>query len=149
MLIPFDMVQSPQVSRVKNLDQPFRQHDHPIGAPSTKPLDHRPDHEIPHTLESHRPLPKFLGNDGERGAGCLADSERQMAGFAPHRHNKVPARRGTGVHHEILDDLDGEMPGRLKAECRNAIREIEVIVDGLRHMHNLREPGRLFFQFQR
>ena len=83
------------------------------------------------------------------GAGGLADSEGQMAGFAAHGHDKVPARCGVGVHHEILDNLDGDMPGRLKTERRNAIRKIEVIVDGLRHMHNLNAPGHLFLQFER
>ena len=38
MFIPFDMVESTQVLRVKHLDQSFRQHGDPVGASLAQPV---------------------------------------------------------------------------------------------------------------
>ena len=48
--------------------------------------------------------------------GGLADAEREVAGFSPHRDDEVPARRGLRVDHQVLHDLDADVPRGLVAE---------------------------------
>jgi acetyl-CoA C-acetyltransferase len=60
------------------------------------------------------------------------------------------AERGTAWKDVLAGrfDLDGDMPGCLKAERRDAVGKIEVIVYGFRHMHDVNEPGRLLLQLE-
>ena len=57
-----------------------------------------------------------------------------MTGLPSHGDDEVPTRRGLRVHHQILDEIDADVAGRLKSKCRNAVWKIQIIVDGLRHM---------------
>ena len=59
---------------------------------------------------------ELLGDERQRGAGRLADAERQVAGLAAHRDHEVPARGGLGVDHQVLDDLDADVARGLVAE---------------------------------
>ncbi len=54
-----------------------------------------------------------------------------------------------GVHHEILHDFHADMTGRLKAERRNPVRQIQIVIDRFRHMDDLDPADRSRFQFER
>ena len=41
------------------------------------------------------------------------------------------------VDHQVLDQLDADVARRLEAERRDAVRQVQVVVDGLRHVHHL------------
>ena len=64
-----------------------------------------------------------------------------MPGLAAHRDHEVPARRGLGVDHEVADDVDADVARRLIAEGRDAVRQIEVVVDRLRHVDDVDPTG--------
>ncbi len=72
-----------------------------------------------------------------------------MARLAAHRDHEVPARGRLGVHHEVADDLHADVAGGLVAEGRNAERQIEVVVDRLRHVHDVDAPGGGLFHLHR
>ena len=64
-----------------------------------------------------------------------------MAGLAPHRHHEVPARRRLGVDHQVAHDLDADVARGLIAEGRDAVRQVEVVVDRLRHVNHVNAAG--------
>src|SRR5574341_1050976 len=49
-----------------------------------QPLDDRPGQGVHERLERHLPARELLRDHGQRGAGRLADAERQVARLAPH-----------------------------------------------------------------
>ena len=64
-----------------------------------------------------------------------------MPCLAAHGHDQVPARRRLGVNHQVLDQLDAHVPRGLEAEGGNAVRQVEVVVDGLRHVDDAQTPA--------
>jgi hypothetical protein len=149
MFVPLDVIQAAKILLVDDLNQAFGEHDHAVGPSAFKTLDHASDNRIHEALQFHRTLGKFLGNNGQRGPGGLADAECQMSGLSPHRDREIPARRGPRIYHEILQDFDAEMAGGLETEGRNAMRQIQVVVDGFRHMDDLHAALGARFQLQR
>ena len=84
---------------------------------------------------------ELLRHQRQRRAGRLADAEREVAGLAPHRHDEIPARRRLRVDHQVLDDLDAVVARRLVAEGVDVRRQIEVVVDRLRHVDDADGAG--------
>ncbi len=111
-----------------------------------QPLDDRAHQGVHYCLEPDAPPQKLLGDERERGARGFADAHRKMPGSAAHRDDEVPARRGLGVHHEVLHDLDAVVTRGLEAERIHVRRQVEIVVDGLRHMHDLEPPRGLLLQ---
>ncbi len=124
VLVMFHMFQATKLMRIKNFDQPFRHHRNSISPPLFKALDHRSDQQIDHSLQLHRPLTKLFRNNRHGGARSLSNPQCQMAGLASHGHDQVPASGRTGVHHEILHDLNPDVTRRLKAKRRDPIGKI-------------------------
>ena len=61
-----------------------------------------------------------------------------MTRRASHRDGEVPAViRRARILHEVLDLLRTEGARRLETERRHAVRQRQVVVDGLRHMHDI------------
>ena len=85
----------------------------------------------------------FLGDDRQRGAGRLADAEREVARLASHRDDDVPAPRGPGVLHQVSHELDADVPGGLETERGHVRRQRQVVVDRLRHVHAADGAGRV------
>ena len=83
------------------------------------------------------PPGELLGDQRQRRAGRLADAEREVAGLAAHRDDEVPARRGLRVDHQVLDDLDAVVARGLEAEGVDVRRQVEVVVDRLRHVDDV------------
>ena len=48
-----------------------------------------------------------------------------MPGFASHRHDEIPARGRFRIDHQTFYDFDTDVARGLKAEGRNAMREVE------------------------
>ena len=86
----------------------------------------------------------FLGDQGDRGAGRLADAEREVACLAPHGDDHIPAAGGPGVFHQVADQLDSDMPGSLEPERRHVRRQRQVVVDRLRHVDAADGAGGVF-----
>ena len=90
---------------------------------------------------------ELLGDERERRARGLADAEREVPGLAAHRDDEVPARGRLRVDHQVLDDLDADVARRLEAEGADVVRQIEIVVDRLRHVDDaeraLRRLGEL------
>ena len=80
-------------------------------------LDDRADERVDDRPEAGRGRrAELLGDERQRRARRLADAEREVAGLAAHRDHEVPARRGLGVDHQVLHDLDADVARGLEAE---------------------------------
>ena len=99
------------------------------------PLDDGADQRVDEHLEPKR-CGELFGNQRQRGARGLRDAEAQVAGGPAHRDDDVPARGRLGVDHQVLDDLDAVVARRLEAERVDVRRQVEVVVDRLRHVHD-------------
>ena len=99
-------------------------------------LDDRADQRVDDGLEPERACLELLRDERQRGARGLADAERQVPGLPAHRDDEVPARRGLGVDHQVLDDLDAVVARGLEAERVDVRRQVQVVVDGLGHVHD-------------
>ena len=89
------------------------------------------------------PSRELLGDDRAGGARRLADAQRQMPGRPAHRHAEVPAAGRPRVLHQALDDADADVARRLVAERRERQRQPQVVVDALRHLHDLDDAAAL------
>jgi len=86
----------------------------------------------------------LLGDQRQRRACRLPDAEREVACLAPHRHDEVPAAGGLRIDHQVVHDLDADGARGLVTERPDVVREIEIVVDRLRHVHDPQPPaGRL------
>jgi hypothetical protein len=113
----------------------------PSSRPVAQPLDDGGDHRINNLFEADRAGELFRDQRQGRPGG-LADSQREVAGFAPHGDDEIPARRRFGVDHQVLDDLDAVMARRLESEGVDVRRQIQVVVDRLRDVdHANAAPG--------
>ena len=97
-------------------------------------LDDRADQRVDDRLEPDRSSGELLGDERQRRAGRLADAEREVPGLAAHRDDEIPARRRLRVDHQVLDDLDAVVARRLEAEGVDVRRQVEIVVDRLRHV---------------
>ena len=88
-------------------------------------------------------VPQLLGDERERGARAHAHAEREVSGRPAHGDHEVPAPRGLRVLHEVLDELRAELARGLEPEGRDAMRQRQVVVDGLRHVTDGDLPARL------
>ncbi len=71
-----------------------------------------------------------------------------MPGFPSHRHRQVPACRGMGVDHEVLHDLDPDVPGGLKPERGYTGGKVQIVVDRLGNVHDLEALACPFLQLE-
>ena len=117
-------------------DEPFSDDGHAVAPPVAQSLHDRADQRVDDGLEADVAAGELLRNERQRGTGGLADAEREVTRLPAHRDDEVPARRRFRVDHQVLDDLDAEMARRLEAERVDVRRQVEVVVDRLRHMHD-------------
>ena len=91
-----------------------------------------------------------LGNSSEmrvkRRPGRLSNPERQVPGFPPHSDHEIPARRRLRVDHQVLDNLDTVVPRRLVPERVDVGRQIQVVVDCLRYVHDVDASCGMLFE---
>ena len=92
---------------------------------------------------------ELLGDHRQRRAGGLAHPEREVARLPAHRDDEVPARRRLRIHHQVLDDLDAVVPRRLEAERVHVVRQVEIVVDRLRHVDDADAALGLLFELHR
>src|SRR5438046_7277698 len=59
-----------------------------------------------------------------------------MSGAPPHRDHEEPAVRRNRVGHEVAHQVDTDMTCGLESEGRDAAGKREIVVDGLRYVHN-------------
>ena len=130
-----------QLLRIDLQDHAFGHHGHTVAPSERFALDHRPDEGVDDRAELQRAPAELLGNECDGGARGLADAEREVTGLAPHQDRDIPARRRPCVDHQVLEDIDPEMPSRLISEGVDVRREIEVVVDGLGYVQHLDAAG--------
>ena len=141
VLVPLDVGELLQIAGIQLQHQPFG-HDRDTVAPPLAPaLDHRAGERVDDGLQPHALLGKRFRYQGQRGPRRLADAEREVPCLAAHGDQKVPAGGGLGVDHEVLDDLDAVVAGGLEAERLDVRRQVEIVVYGLRHVHDA-QPAR-------
>src|SRR5678815_5546396 len=74
---------------------------------------------------------EFLTNESQRGSGCFANAECEMARLPAHRNNDVPTAGRTRIFHQALNKFHSDMTRRLKSKSRNVLREWQIVIDGL------------------
>ena len=114
------------------LDQALGEHGDAVGAAVREALDDGAGEDVDDLVERDGLSAELLGNDRERRARGLADAEREVAGLSAHRDDEVPARRGLRVGQQILHDAGADVARRLVAEGRDALGQVEIVVDRLR-----------------
>ena len=139
--IALDLVQPLQISRRHVEDDAFGDHGDAVAPPVANALDDCRHEVVDDRLQPNRRL-ELLGDERQRRAGRLPDAEREVTRLAAHRDDEVPPRRRLGVDHQVLHDLDAVMPRRLVAERVDVGRQIEIVVDGLRHVDDADAPAR-------
>ena len=140
---------SREIGRVEPEHDALRDDGHAVPAPRRQALDDRADQRVDDRLERDVPAAELLGDERQRRAGGLADAEREVARLPTHGDHEVPARRRLRVHHQVLDDLDTDVTRGLEAERVDVRRQIEIVVDRLRHVHDADAPGRLLLELHR
>ena len=73
-----------QLLRIELLDQPLGQHGDAEVRPIARRLMIAPSTMSQMSAKATVPVGELLGDDGQRGAGGLADAEREVAGLAAH-----------------------------------------------------------------
>ena len=144
--VPLHVVELGKVLRVQLQDQALGDDRDPVPPAVAHPLDDRARERVHEGLEPHLLVRELFGDEGDGGAGGLADPQGQMPGLAAHRDHVVPARGRLRVDHQVLHDVDAEVARGLEAEGVDVRRQVEVVVDRLRHVHDLQPPGRLLLQ---
>ena len=126
--------------------QAFRDHRDAVESAVAEPLENRTRENVDDPFQADAAAAEFLGDERQRRARRLSDAEREVTGFSAHRDDEVPARRGLGVHHQVLEDLDAVMTGRLEAERVDVRRQVEIVVDRLRHVRHADPAAGPFFE---
>ena len=129
-----------------DLDEALGEHGDAVGPPAGQALDDRADERVDDGREPHAAAPELLGDERERGAGGLADAEREVPGLAAHRDDEVPARGGLRVDHQVVDDLDADGARGLVAERPYVVRQVEIVVDRLGHVDDAQPAARRLSQ---
>ena len=52
-----------------------------------------------------------------------------------------------GVNHQIFDQLDSHVPGRLKPEGRHAMGKAQIVINRFGHVNNVQSPSGQFREF--
>ena len=126
--------QSSELGRIELVDESLGQYRDAEVAPHRPALDDRAFDDVADRGKRHVGGGTFLRDDRERGPGSLADTKRQMSGFASHGDDDVPAPRGPGVFHQVSHHLDSDVAGGLEAERGHVRWEWQVVVDCLRYV---------------
>jgi hypothetical protein len=121
----------------------------PVAPSVGEALDDRSHQRVHEDLELDLLPCKLLGDEGEGGARRLADAEGQVAGLPAHGDHEVPARGGLGVHHQVLHDVDPDVARGLETEGVHVCRQVEVVVDGLGHVHHVDAAARFLLELHR
>jgi hypothetical protein len=123
-----------------DLRQTLGEHRHAVPAALGAALDDRPDEHVGDLVQADLVFltvaGELLGNHGQVGPGGLGDAQGQRAGLASHGHDEVPAPRGARIEHQVAHELGAQMARRLKTEGIDVRRQVEVVVDGLGHVHH-------------
>ena len=102
----------------------------PSSRPSAQALDDRAGQRVDDGRQANRPR-KLLRDDRDRGAGGLADAQRQVAGRPAHRDDEVPSARRLGIDHQRLDDArrhDRAPSGSRTCRCaRGRSRSLSIV----------------------
>ena len=147
VLVPLNLFQLSQVTRVQMLDQALGQDHHAIVAPIAQPLDDGTHQNVHNVLQTNDGRTELFGENGQGRASGLTDTQGQVARLPSHGHAEVPAGRGLGIHHQTFNDLHAHMPGGLITKSRDAVGQIQIVVDGLGHMHHMDAACRHFLKF--
>jgi hypothetical protein len=122
--VALHLVQAGQVLGIEAQDQALGDDGHAVPAAVAQALDDGAGQGVHERLEAHPLARELLGDEGDGGPHRLADAEGQVAGLASHRDHEVPAGRRVRVHHEVLDDVDAEVPRGLEAEGVDPGRQV-------------------------
>ena len=147
--IALDVLKLGEVLGVEVEDQALGDDRDAVASAVTEALEDGADQRVDDCPQLDLASGEFLGDEGERRAGGLAHPEGQVPGLAAHRDHEVPARRGLGVDHQVLHDLDAVVTRGLEAEGVDVRRQVEVVVDRLRHVRDVDPAARLLFELHR
>ena len=118
---------------------------HAVAPAVAHPFDDGPDQRVDEDLERQR-CRELFRDERQRRAGGFGDAEAEVSSRAAHRDHDVPSRCRLGVDHQVLDDFDAVMARRLESERVDMSRQIEIVVDRLRHMDDAQPSGRVLGQ---
>src|SRR5581483_1709714 len=135
MFVALDVFEFGQLLLVEFFDQPFGQDRDAVMKSVGAPLDDRAFDDVTDLREGHGLLLELLADERERGAGGLADAERQVAGLPAHRDDDEPAFGRARVLDQVAHQFDADVPRRLVAEGRDVAGQWQVIINRLRHVN--------------
>src|ERR1019366_109485 len=121
----------------ERFNQAFRENDEAVLRAFGFALDDGADDDVANFVHRDGATVKFLGNDGERGGGGLADAEREMPRRAAHADDEIPARGRARVFHQVADKLHAVMPRGFVAERRRGAGKRQIVVNGLGNVRDL------------
>ena len=137
--VALDVVELREILGVEVEHEPFGDHRDAVAPAIAETLEIAPT-SVSTIALSRIAAGELLGDQRQGRARRLADAEREVAGLAAHRDDEVPARGRLGVDHQVLDDLDAVVPRGLEPERVDVRRQVEVVVDGLRHVTTRMRP---------
>ena len=146
--VALDALQLGQVVFADVQDDSFADDRNAVAAAVAHALDDGADQRVDEHLEPQR-SGELFGNQRQRGARGLGDAEAQVPRGASHRDHDVPPRGRLRIDHQVLDDLDAVVTRGLEAERVDVRRQIEIVVDGLRHVHDAEAAGRMLGELHR
>ena len=141
MFISLDVSEGFQFGRINGQAHPLGDHSNTVPAAKTPPLDDGARQHIRHFLERDLVPVELLRNDGDRRPRRLSDAKREMPCLPSHRNNEVPAARRLGIDHQILHDAHTNTSRRFIAERIDVCRQVEIVVNRLRHMRHANARG--------
>ena len=132
------VLQLGHLARAESLDERLGQQHHAMRLPHRAALD---DAALDDVAQCRRARSvsavKLFRDDGAGRAHRLADAEREVSGRPSHGHAEIPAPGRPRVLHQALDDADADVTGRLVAQRGERQGHPQVVVDALRHLHDL------------
>ena len=108
--------------RIEALDNALSDQGNAIAMTHQPPLPDRTFDHITDMVEGDRVLSELLRNHRQRRTRGLANAECQVAGFASHRLDDVPATGCAGVLHQIVHQSDTDVAGGLISKGGHVVR---------------------------
>jgi hypothetical protein len=143
VFVAFERTKPCEILGRQSFDQTFGQDGRAICVSVARALDNGPDEDVGDVIEADWPGGELFRNHRERGTRCLADAQRQMSGLAAHADQQVPAPDSAGIDHQVLHNFDAHVSRGLKPEGRDAVRQVQIVINGLRHVHDAKPSGRV------
>src|SRR5690606_13847438 len=140
--VALDVLQHFEIVRIEPFEQSLGQNGNTVVTPVAEPLDDGAYENVRDLGEPNDLIRKLFGDERQGCTCCLPDSKGKVARLTAHGNDKVPTVRRLCVDHEALNDADAHVTGRVVAERRNAVRKVEVVVDGFGHVDDADTAGR-------